>query len=152
MRKIFNVFSVVFIISALLNVSVAASTVLLHESGHYLIGLLSECKNIRFVLIDQTLGTYTEMNCPHEQPAYFPIIGAFLLTLPYALFFLLLDKMPEKNLFFIVLGFNLLISSSDLPPVQILQYLSLAAGGILISMGEFLFIDRLLLFVTKVGI
>jgi len=152
MRKIFNVFSVVFITSALLNVSVAASTVLLHESGHYLIGLLSECKNIRFVLIDQTLGTYTEMNCPHEQPAYFPIIGAFLLTLPYALFFLLLNKIPERNLFFIVLGFNLLISASDLPPVPFLQYLSLAVGGILISIGEFLFIDRLLLFVTKVEI
>jgi hypothetical protein len=115
-------------------------------------GLLTECKNIRFVLIDQTLGTYTEMNCPHEQPAYFPIVGAFLLTLPYALFFLLLDKMPERNLFFIILGFNFLISSSDLPPVQILQYLSLAAGGILISVGEFLFIDKLLLFVTKVEI
>jgi len=152
MRKVFNIFSLVFITSALLNISIAASTVLLHESGHYLMGLLSECKNIRFVLIDQNLGTYTEMNCPHEQPAYFPIIGAFLLTLPYAIFFLLLGEMPERNLFFIVLGFNLLISSSDLPPVQILQYLSLAAGGILISMGEFLFIDRLLLFVTKVGI
>jgi hypothetical protein len=152
MRKVFNIFSLVFITSALLNVSVAASTVLLHESGHYLMGLLTECKNIRFVLIDQTLGTYTEMNCPHEQPAYFPIVGAFLLTLPYALFFLLLDKMPERNLFFIILGFNFLISSSDLPPVQILQYLSLAAGGILISVGEFLFIDKLLLFVTKVEI
>ena len=152
MRKIFNIFLLVFITSALLNVSIAASTVLLHESGHYLMGLLAECKNIRFVLIDQNLGTYTEMNCPHEQPAYFPIIGAFLLTLPYALFFLLLDKMPEKNLFFITLGFNLIISASDLPPLQTLQYLILVAGGILISMGEFLFIDRLLLFVTKVKV
>jgi hypothetical protein len=152
MRKLLNLFSLVFIATALLNISVAASTVLLHESGHYLMGLLTECKNVRFVLIDQNLGTYTEMNCPHEQPAYFPIIGAFLLTLPYALLFFLLDKLPEKNLFFIVLGFNLLISASDLPPVQILQYLSLTAGGILVSIGEFLFIDKLLLFVTKVEI
>lgn len=150
MGEFSKIFSLVFITSILLNISIATSTIFLHESGHYLLGLLSGCKNIKFVLIDQTLGTYTEMSCPHEQPVYFPILGAFLLVLPYALFFLLLDRMPEKNLFLIILGFNFLISASDLPPLQLLQYFSLAIGGILISLGEFLFIDRLLLFVTKV--
>lgn len=133
----------------LFNILIASSVILLHETGHFVTGVFTGCKNIKLVLIDSELGTYTEMNCPNKQVAYFPLIGAFLLTLPYTLCFLLLGKSPEKNFFWMGLGFNFTISIMDMPLIISLQIFILVLGLLLIVFGEILLIDKLLLFIVE---
>jgi hypothetical protein len=124
----------------LFSVSVSLATVVLHEAGHYLSGLLVGCSNIKLVLIDSETGTYTQMNCVNKQPAYFALAGAFMLTLPFALSFLLL-KGFERNFLFVTLGFNLTISMVDIP-ILFLQPIALFLGIASIVFGECLLVDK----------
>jgi len=105
MRKIQKIFFIALIFTILLNVLVCSSTLLLHELGHFFLGIQAGCKNIKMVLIDSELGTYTEMNCPNEQSFYFSLLGAFIFVLPFLSSFLLLKNFPEKKPFFYRLGF-----------------------------------------------
>ncbi|MDW7998936.1 MAG: hypothetical protein RMI30_05735, partial [Thermodesulfovibrio sp.] len=95
------------------------------------------------VLIDSDVGTYTQMICPKEQPPFFALLGAFMLTLPFSLLFLLLKGM-ERNLFFIMAGFNLMISLVDIP-ILLLQPVILFFGLSSIIFGECLLVDKSLI-------
>ncbi|MEM5879071.1 MAG: hypothetical protein QXU74_01080 [Candidatus Aenigmatarchaeota archaeon] len=125
---------------------VCSSILLLHEMGHFLLGIHAGCKNIRLVLLDSELGTYTEMVCPKEQPFYFSFAGAFLFVIPFILSFLLLENFLEKNLFFVGLGFNFIIAITDFPAITALQILGFSIGFCMISYGEMVLIDKLLFF------
>ena len=140
---------VLLLCTVLFNILIVSSTLVLHEAGHFITGLYVGCKNIKLVLFDSTLGTYTEMNCPTEQPAYFPLIGAFMLTLPFSLSFLLLRNFPERNFFWISLGFNFIISMTDMFGIVPLQFFSFALGLFLIVFDEIVLIDKLLLSVEE---
>lgn len=137
---------ILLICTLIFNILVVSSTILLHEMGHFVAGIYADCRNIKLVLIDSSFDTYTEMICTNEQPIYFSLVGAFLFTLPFALSFLLLKKFPEKNFFWISMGFNLVISMGDLLilPAQILGFV---IGTFLIIFGEILLTDRLLLYI-----
>lgn len=135
-----------FIFTILLNVLICTSTLLLHELGHFFLGMQAECKNIKLVLLDSELGTYTEMNCKKEQPLYFALIGAFIFVLPFSLSFLILKNFPEKNLFWISLGFNFTIGLTDFPPIAFAQIAGIFVGFLLVSYGEMVLIDDLLSF------
>jgi len=150
MRKIQKLFFITLIFTILLNVSVCSSTLLLHELGHFFFGLKAGCKNIKLVLINSELGTYTEMNCPNEQPFYFSLLGAFLFVIPFLSSFLLLKNLPEKNLFFIGLGFNITIAITDFPPIAFFQLLGFFIGLGIILYGEVILIDKLLSFIKVV--
>ena len=150
MRKIKKIFLIALIFTILLNVLVCSSTLVLHEMGHFFLGLQAGCKKIKLILMDSELGTYTEMNCPNEQPFYFPLLGAFLFVLPFLSSFLLLKNFPEKNLFFIGLGFNITIAITDLPSIAILQLFGFFVGLCTILYGEVLLIDKLLSFIKGV--
>ena len=154
MKDVWKMGMLLVVCPIIFNVLVVSTTLLLHEAGHFFIGMLVGCKNVKLVLFDSALGTYTEMNCPNEQQLYFPLIGSFLFALPFFLLFLILTKFPERNFFWISLGFNFLISVSDIPPIlplDILQIVSFGFGFILIIYGEIILIDKLILFIhTKV--
>ena len=139
----------IMLYTILLNILIISTTVLLHELGHFTSGILADCSAIKLVLIDQSVGTYTEMSCPHEQAFYFPLLGAFMIVLPFSLLFLLLRKFPEKNLFWICIGFNLIIAIADFPPIGALQIFISVMGVCLIVLGEFLLIDKLLLLLVR---
>lgn len=149
MRKILKEPLILLLCTILFNILIVSSTVLLHEAGHFLTGTYADCKHIKLVLFDSTLGTYTEMSCPYEQPQYFPLVGAVLLTTPFALSFTLLKNFPEKNFFWISIGFNFIIAVTDLPTIASLQISSFVLGLFLIILGEILLIDKLLLFIGK---
>jgi hypothetical protein len=140
---------VLLLCTLLFNVLIVTSTLLLHETGHFLTGLYAGCKNIKLVIFDSVLGTYTEMNCPTEQNVLFPLIGALLITVPYSISFLFLKTFPERNFFWISLGFNFIISMTDVPAITALQIFSFVAGIVLVIFGGVLLIDKLLLFIEK---
>jgi hypothetical protein len=134
----------------LFNILAVGSTLVLHELGHYIAAEQVGCKNIKLVLLDSNIGTYTEMACPEEEPEYFAVSGALLLTTPFALAFLLLKALPEKNLFWIILGFNLTIIMMDVPEIIFLRALSFGIGIALFMIGEVLLIDNLFLYTESV--
>jgi len=125
---------------------VCSSTLLLHELGHFFLGAEAGCKNIKLVLLDSELGTYTEMNCPKEQSFFFASLGAFIFVVPFSLSFLFLKNFPEKNLSWISLGFNFTIGLVDFPPIIFVQMAGAFFGFLLIGYGEMVLIDDLLFF------
>lgn len=143
-------FALLILLSTILfNILVVGSTLVLHEAGHYLTAQYAGCKNIKLVLMDSEVGTYTEMACPIEQSQYFAVVGALLFTVPFALSFLLLKKLPEKHLFWISLGFNFTIMMMDIP-IAFLRFLFFGAGLIVFVVGEVLLIDNLFIYTEQI--
>jgi hypothetical protein len=157
MKKITKIYFYLLLYIIALNVSIVLATLLFHEAGHFFIGEYLGCKNIKIVLFDSSIfNTYTEMNCPLAVPVMLLKLGGFLFTVPFALFFLIfLNGFPEKKFYWVILGFNLLISLADLTYftkafILILSFTIL--GTILIIIGENLLIDKFLLFYkNKIG-
>lgn len=143
MRKSMNVPLLILLITLLLNVMTASSTIILHELGHYLTGIMAGCTKIKLVLIDSQVGTYTEMRCESPVHALFPVFGALVLTIPFSLLFLLIKHLPERNLFLVGLGFNLSIMVLDIPELIFVRHLCLAGGIILFIVGQMSLIDSL---------
>lgn len=150
MKKSSKIALVVLLSMFLFNILAVGSTLVLHETGHYITAEVGGCKNIKLVLLDSEIGTYTEMSCPTEQAQNFAVFGALLLTIPFALAFLLLRKLPEKNLFWVILGFNLTVMMMDIPGVTAINFISFGAGLLLFVLGEMLMIDSLFLYTEKV--
>lgn len=146
MRRFQKFFILALIFTIVSNILICSSVLLLHEAGHFLLGLMAGCKNIKLVLLDSELGTYTQMNCPTEQSLFFPFVGAFILVLPFLSSFLIFKNFLEKNLFWIGFGFNLAIALTDFPPIFLLQALIFSISLGLILYGEVVFIDKLLSF------
>lgn len=150
MRKSTKFALLVLLSTFLFNILTVGSTLVLHELGHFLTAEYAGCKNIKLVLIDSEIGTYTEMACPTEQPPYFAVSGALLITLPFASLFLLLKKLPEKSIFWISLGFNLTIIMMDIPGITALRLITFGAGLVLFMIGQVLLIDNLFLYMENV--
>jgi hypothetical protein len=151
MKKITRVYVHLLFYLIALNISVVSATLFFHEAGHFFIGEYLGCKNIKIVLFDSSIfNTYTEMNCPPAAPLLLLELGGFLFTIPLSLFFLLfLNGFPEKNFFWVILGFNLLIGLADLTyfiKAFIFIFSFTILGTILIIIGENLLIDRFLIF------
>jgi len=149
MRKSSKLPFLVLLSTFLFNILIVGSTIVMHESGHYITAIAAGCKKIRLVFLDSEVGTYTEMSCPTEQPPYFATVGALFFTVPFALGFLLLRFMPERNIFWISLGFNFTIMVLDIPEIMFLRPLSFAAGLILFTLGEVWLIDSLFEYIGK---
>jgi hypothetical protein len=150
MRISFKLPLLVLLTTFLFNTLTVGATVVLHETGHYITADYAGCNPIRLVLLDSEIGTYTEMACPTEQPQYFAVFGALLLTTPFALAFLLLRSVPEKNLFWVSVGFNFTIMMLDIPDLSILRMTSLGFGLVLFLIGEVLLIDNLFEYMGRV--
>jgi len=134
-----------------LNVSVVSATLFFHEAGHFYAGEFLGCRNIKIVLFDSSIfNTYTEMNCPPSVQILFLELGGFLFTIPLSLFFLMfLDSFPEKNFFYVILGFNILISLADLSyfsKALIFVLTFTIIGSVLVIIGENLLIDKIIIF------
>ena len=149
MRKAVSVPLLILLITLLLNVMIASSTILLHELGHYLTGIMAGCTNIKLVLIDSDAGTYTEMRCSDPVHMLFPVFGALVLTVPFSLLFLLIKHLPERNLFLIGIGFNFSIMVLDMPDLVFIRHMALAGGVILFIMGQMNLIDSLFDYVGR---
>jgi len=157
MKKIIKIYINLLLYLIILNISIVSATLVFHETGHFFAGEYLGCKNIKIVLFDSSIfNTYTEMNCPPGVQTLLLELGGFLLVIPFSLFFLLfLDGFPEKNFFWVIIGFDLLISLADLMNLTkafIFMLLITIIGTALVIIGENLLIDRFLRFYkNKIG-
>ncbi len=123
---------------------IIASTVVLHESGHFLVGNLIGCNDIEIIFLDETFNTYTKMVCSQgmENRLYLTLyISGLAFILPFALLLYFL-KGYEKYYYLVVLGFNFIISSSDIANFpEIFGYSSIILGSILLVYGEIMLIS-----------
>lgn len=157
MKKITKIYISLLLYLIVLNVSIISATLIFHETGHFFVGEQLGCKNIKIVLFDSSLfNTYSEMNCSTTIPMFLLELGGFLFTTAFGLIFLLfLDGFPEKQFFWVILGFNILISLADLTYftkafIFILSFMII--GIVLVIIGENLLIDKFLLFYkNKIG-
>jgi hypothetical protein len=134
------------------NVTLTSATIVFHEIGHFSAGSLAGCDNIKVVLLDSHMSTYTQMNCSSTVSGYVLFFSGFMLVIPFAilLFFL---KNYEKFYSFVALGFNLIISISDVALFSNFLALPFLILGILsVVIGETLLINRYLLFIERMGV
>jgi len=154
MKKLFvgtkpYIMPLVYII--LFNIIVVIAVVAIHESGHFFVGNSFGCTNIKVVLLDSSSGsTYTQMSCPPETPVEPLLLAGFIFTTPIALLLSLMRGFPERYFYMVILGFNLMISSSDIITFVRYNQLFILAGTILIIIGEMLLIEKLLIMKEKI--
>jgi hypothetical protein len=120
--------------------AVTGAVVVLHEAGHLLAGRASGCTGE--VALDKSLETYTKLRCPALQGFSLEAIklGGFFLVVPFA--FLLFFAGRKYSL--IALGFNMLISLSDISFISQAPFLFAAAGLVLVLAGENMLVNSAL--------
>jgi len=126
----------------LLNVAIFLSTLSLHEFGHVIVGMQVGCESGKVILYDSLQpGPYAELMCSNGVDDRFALAGSFLATAVFGSLFLFLRKSPQRNLFFIVLGFGIFFGALDIVMITgivMMQYVFIAVGMLLIIIGEFL--------------
>jgi len=131
------------------NIIVVTAVVVVHEEGHFFAGSYLGCNNIKIVLFDSSLlSTYTQMACSSQIPTQILLLGGFLLVTPLAISLLVLKDFNERYFCWVILGFNFIISSSDiatLSGVWQVSFLFVILGAAAIVVGEIMLSDRLLI-------
>ena len=130
----------------LLNVAIVLATLTIHEAGHYILGHVSGCNNIRIVLFDSDNGsTYTYMKCSENTNYGIIALGGFLLVIPFGMLFFFIKPLTERYLWFVIIGFNLIISYSDIGIITnlfMMPVLLTFSGAFMLVLGETLLVDR----------
>lgn len=136
---------------AVLNAAVFLGSVALHESGHLLAGLFLGCSGLEMALMNLNPllpAAYTYMLCPpgiRENMTLFLGLSGYLLIVPFGILaFLLMRKLPERNLGIVMLGAGMVLGSLDILlfiPDSIASYLSIISGIAMICAGEIFLID-----------
>ena len=126
----------------LLNIGIVLSVLTLHEIGHVLLGIYLGCESGKAIIFDTSQeGPYAELYCSNDVSHKIAYMGSVLITVVFGSTFLLLRKLPYKNLFFVIIGFSILFASLDIAAftgIESIQYFSIVFGTILIVIGEFL--------------
>lgn len=134
-KLIFYYILIVFLISL--------STIILHELGHFVFGLLINCKDIKVVIFDtKIMSSYTEMECPPNTNILLLGLSGSFLTLPVSLIYLFFFKNFEKYFGLIIFGFNLSLSSFDFQKYLNLPFADIFSiiGIIIVIYAEYLLI------------
>ena len=151
-KELENYFHLLFYI-LLFNTAMITVTVVLHEGGHYIAGTYLGCQNANIILLDsQTMSTYTEMNCPPDVPLLPLLLSGFLLVIPFSLSFLILWGFPEKYFCWVIIGFNIIISISDIVLITdsfVFLFTLILGGFAMIVYGETLLINKFLIFIEQ---
>ena len=126
----------------LFNIGIFLSLLTLHEVGHVFIGMLIGCQSGKAIVFDTTQpGPYAELLCPNIINYNLAYLGSLIFTIIFGSIFLFLKRSPERNLFYVVVGFSILFSSLDIvyfTGILIMQYVFMGLGLIFITFGEFL--------------
>ena len=131
MKKILNI--------VLINLMVFFALISMHEIGHVIFGFASGCNKMKAVLFDTySQGPYAEIYCTTTNKNLI-YLGSLIIPLIFASLFLFTDK-TYKNLFFLFLGFSLILASQDLQLFlndQIFFYLPIVLGFSFLTLGEY---------------
>ena len=99
----------------LLNMGIVLSVLSLHEVGHVLVGMYVGCEQGRAVIFDTSQeGPYAELYCSDGVSHKIAYMGSLLVTVAFGSTFLFLRKSPQRNLFFIIIGFSIMFASLDI--------------------------------------
>ncbi|MBI4020012.1 MAG: hypothetical protein HY367_01660 [Candidatus Aenigmarchaeota archaeon] len=139
-------FSRVFIYVVIFNVAILATSVVLHEAGHFVAGtLLAGCTG-EIILYDMEMsGPYTALDCPAKPDVLLLHAASMGVVIPYSLLFLALKGMPERHYFTEILGISMFTAALDLRSatgLDIAYYLSLSAGIATFLFGQYMLVDR----------
>jgi hypothetical protein len=148
MKRIYRTSFLCLTCVVVFNILITSATVFLHEISHFLAGIYFGCKEIRVVLIEYpNLKAYTEMKCQPNIQYIFPALAPLILISSFSTLFLSLKNLPEKNFCWIIIGFNLIISISDMLQFipTFLIYLQSIMGILLVISGQYLFINGIIL-------
>ena len=126
----------------LLNIAVFLSTLSLHEMGHVVVGMYTGCESGKVILYDSGQpGPYAELMCSSGVDERFALGGSLLATTVFGSLFLFLRDSPQRNLFFVIIGFGIFFGSLDIVMITgivMMQYVFIVFGMLLIIIGEFL--------------
>jgi len=126
----------------LLNVAVFLSTLSLHEFGHVIVGMYTGCESGKVILYDSGQpGPYAELMCSDGVDERYALTGSLLVTILFGSLFLFLKGSPQRNLFFVIIGFAIFFWSLDvvmLTNIAMMQYVTITLGMLFIIVGEFL--------------
>lgn len=134
-----------FLYFFLITILFSFSTIVLHEIGHFIFGLISNCHSVRIVLFDtKFMATYTEMVCPPSTNIFLLGLSGSLIIVPLSLLLLFTIKGSDRYLGLIMLGFNLIVSLWDFENYLHLPYKEIYAiiGVIILILGEILLIEK----------
>jgi hypothetical protein len=146
--KVIRKYLPAFIFVIIFNIIVVTAVIVVHEEGHFFTGVFLSCNNMKIVLFDSSLlSTYTQMACPSDVHTQLLFWGGFLFVVPLALTLYFLKDFNEKYFCWVILGFNFIISSSDITVLSgfwEVSFLFVVLGTAVIVIGEILLADRFL--------
>ena len=124
------------------NATIFLATLSIHELGHVFFGIYSGCENGRAIVFDTSQpGPYAELSCSAERNIILPEIGGVLLTFLFGFLFMFIVDKPQKNFVIVIIGLSILFGAIDLSVLtgfEIVQFISILFGLVLISTGELL--------------
>jgi len=136
----------VFIYLTIFTVVVLATTIVLHELGHFFVGIGEGCKAEIILLSTESAGTFTRLECNFISNPILLYMSAFLLVIPFALSFILFFKdLPERNFGIMILGVGIFSAAHDmkiLTGLEASSFMSFLAGIIIYTIGQFLLAER----------
>ena len=125
----------------LLNIAMFLSTLSLHEMGHVLVGMYTGCESGKVILYDSgQSGPYAELMCSDGVDDRYALAGSIAATTMFGSLFLFLKRSPQRNLFFVIIGFGIFFGALDIvmiTGIEMMQYVFIAFGMLLIIIGEF---------------
>jgi hypothetical protein len=100
------------------------------------------CQSGKAIIFDTSQqGPYTELICSNGMNHNLAYFGSFILTIIFGSIFLFLKGTPQRNLFFVVIGFSILYGSLDIVAItgiQMMEYLFIVLGMTFVVIGEIL--------------
>jgi len=153
MKRIYKISFLCLICVVIFNILITSATIFLHEISHFLGGTYFGCKEVKTVFMGYPdLKAYTEIICQQDKQYVFSALFPLILISLFSILFLSLKNLPEKNFCWIIIGFNFVISISDILHFmpKFLIYSELI-GLVLIVYGQFLFINEVILLFIKRG-
>ena len=124
------------------NIGIVLSLLSLHEVGHVLFGMYMGCQSGKAIIFDTSQqGPYAELICSGEVNYSFAYIGSLIIPMIFGSIFLFLKNTPQRNFFFVILGFSILFCSLDIVAItgiQTMEYCFIVLGIIFVVIGELL--------------
>ncbi|MFH1978354.1 MAG: hypothetical protein ABIJ92_03445 [Candidatus Aenigmatarchaeota archaeon] len=134
-----------FVYITLFTICVLSTTIILHESGHFMMGSVMGCKGEIILFDAQFLGPHTDLECPDNNNLTLLFLSSFLLVIPFALFFLILRGFPESYFSLIIIGMAIFTAALDIQMLiglEIIRDITVILGIAITLIGQYLLTDR----------
>lgn len=130
---------------SIMNLFSISTAVILHEFGHFSVGVANGCTGRIVIFEIGGEGPYTELQCPEATLEDMVSMGGFVLIIPFSLLFMIFRHHPIRNFSLVIIGLGLLLSGLDLLAIyesMMLLYVSAMVGGLLVVAGEGLLVNE----------